>query len=86
MEGEPAEYDLLAMRSDDYYGFVYAMIPEDADGNSTEITYVGIDFCNYFLDLNIHKYLPDKYLLEGFDASSGNPYKRMKEKEMDHNQ
>ena len=25
-------------------------------------------------------------LLEGFDASSGNPYKRMKEKEMDHNQ
>ena len=79
-------YDLLAMRSDDYYGFVYAMIPEGADGNSTEITYVGIDFCNYFLDLNIHKYLPDKYLLEGFDASSGNPYKRMKEKEMDHNQ
>lgn len=47
---------------------------------------MGIDFCNYFLDLNIHEYLPDKYLLEGFDASSGNPYKRMKEKEMDHNQ
>lgn len=83
VEGEPLGYDLLAMRSDDYYGFVYAMIPEDAVGNSTEITYVGIDFCNYFLDLNIHRYLPDKYLLEGFNASSRNPYKRMKEKEMD---
>ncbi len=69
---EPAGYDLVAMNSDYYQGFVYAMIPENSDGN--RITYVGIWFCNYFLDLDIHKYLPDEYLLTGFDATSGNPY------------
>ena len=72
--GAPAGYQLLAVNTDDYHGFIYAIIPENADGNSDEITYVGIDFCNYYLDLDIHKYLPDRYLLEGFDATNSNPY------------
>ncbi len=75
--GEPQGYDIIAMNSDDYHGFVYAMVPEGKENNS-EITYVGIWFCNYVLDLDIHDHLPDKYLLQGFDASSGNPYEREK--------
>ena len=74
VKDEPEGYDLVAMNSDTYYGFVYAMIPENEEEN-TEITYVGIWFCNYFLDLDIHQYLPDKYLLDGFNAEDGNPYR-----------
>lgn len=70
--GEPEDYNMLAMNSDEYYGFIYAMTPE-AESNS--ITYVGITFCNYFLDLDIHDYLPEEYLLEGFDANVDNPYR-----------
>lgn len=73
--GEPEGYDLVAMDSDDYSGFVYAMIPEDQDGN-TKITYCAIVFCNYFLDLDVHEYIPDKYLLPGFDATDDNPYRK----------
>ncbi len=72
--GEPDGYDLVAMDSDDYNGFVYAMIPEGQDGN-TKITYCAIVFCNYFLDLDVHEYMPDRYLLPGFDASDDNPYR-----------
>ncbi len=39
------------------------------------VTYVMIHFCNYFLDLDIHEYIPDEYLLEGFDATEDNPYR-----------
>lgn len=70
---EPAGYDIVAMNSDSYYGFVYAMVPEEESG---EITYVGIRFCNYFLDLDIHDYVPDAYLLEGFDATTNNQYRK----------
>lgn len=70
---EPADYDLVAMDSDYYHGFCYAMVP--GNDNHT-ITYVGIVFCNYFLDLDIHKYMPDKYLLQGFDATKDNPYEQ----------
>ena len=70
--GEPDGYDLVAMDSDKYSGFIYAMVPEKPNGT---ITYVGIQFCNYFLDLDIHDYLPDQYLLAGFDATSENPYR-----------
>lgn len=73
--GEPDGYDLLAMDSDSYQGFVYAITPE-ANGETTRITYVEIIFCNYFLDLDIHKYLPEEYLLEGFDATADNPYEK----------
>ena len=73
--GEPEGYDLVAMDSDDYQGFVYAMIPEDSDGN-TKITYCAILFCNYILDVDVHEYMPDRYLLPGFDATDGNAYRK----------
>ncbi|MBO4637388.1 MAG: helix-turn-helix transcriptional regulator [Clostridiales bacterium] len=73
--GEPEGYDLVAMESDEYQGFVYAMIPE-GDTDNTKITYVCIWFCNYLLDLDIHKYIPDQYLLTGFDATENNPYRK----------
>ena len=79
--GKPSGYELVAMDSDDHDGFVYAMIPENQEGN-TKITYVGIVFCDYFLDVNVHDYMPDKYLLPGFDASMDNPHKQKMEKEM----
>lgn len=74
--GEPEGYDIVAMNSDDYHGFVYAMIPED--GNANKITYVGIWFCNYFLDADVHDYMPDRYLLPGFDATGDNAYREKK--------
>ena len=71
--GEPEGYDLVAMDSDKYYGFVYAMVPESGE---MRITYVGIDFCNYFLNLDIHEYMKEEYLLTGFDATLDNPYEK----------
>jgi len=76
VSGEPEGYDLVAMNSDSYEGFVYAMIPENSAGNDRTVTYVGIIFCNYFLDLDINDYVPEEYLLSGFDASEGNPYRK----------
>ena len=73
VNGEPAGYDLVAMDSDEYYGFVYAMVPESGE---MKITYVGIVFCNYFLDLDIHKYMKEEYLLPDFDATLDNPYEK----------
>lgn len=73
--GEPEGYDLVAMDSDEYNGFVYAMIPEGQEGN-TKITYCALVFCNYFLDLDVHEYMPAKYLLPGFDATNDNPYRQ----------
>ena len=72
---EPSGYDLIAMNSDTYHGFVYAMIPENEE-ESGKITYVGIWFCNYFLDLDIHDYIPNEYLPEGFNAENDNPYRK----------
>lgn len=71
--GEPEGFNLAAMRADYYYGFGYALIPEEE--NNT-VTYVGIHFCNYFLDLDIDKYVPKEYLLEGFNAKMDNPYEK----------
>ena len=73
--GKPDGYELVAMDADDYSGFVYAMVPENAEGN-TKITYVAIVFCNYFLDLDVHDYMKEEYLLPGFDASVENPYRK----------
>ena len=73
--GEPEGYDIISMNSDEYFGFTYAMIPEGAEDN-TRITYVTVWFCNYFLDLDVHKYIPDEYLLPGFNAEDDNPYKQ----------
>ena len=80
--GEPEGYDIIAMDSDEYFGFVYAMIPEVSAGSgTTKITYCCIVFCNYALDVNVHKYMPDKYLLPGFDGSDRNPYRKEKMKD-----
>ena len=75
--GEPEGFDIVAMDSDDYQGFVYAMIPEDSEGN-TKITYCAILFCNYGLDVDVNEYMPARYLLPGFDASADNPYRKEK--------
>ena len=69
--GPPKGYRIEAMDSDEYMGFVYAMTSE----KENTVTYVMIHFCNYFLDLDIHEYVPDEYLLEGFDATQDNPYR-----------
>lgn len=71
--GEPEGYDLVSMNADSYYGFGYSIIPETEDNT---ITYVGIHFCNYFLDLDINEYIPEEYLLEGFNAEMDNPYEK----------
>lgn len=71
--GEPQGYDIVAMDKDPYYGFVYAMVPESGE---TSITYVGIIFCNHFLNLDIHEYMKEEYLLPGFDATMDNPYEQ----------
>ena len=60
-------YKLLAMESDSYQGFVYAI----TDSNS-KIIYVEMIFCNYFMDIKYNKYLPHKYLPDGFDATKNN--------------
>ena len=72
--GEPEGFDLVAMDCDEYMGFIYAMIPEGETDN-TKITYVALWFCNYFYDLdNYQDYIPNKYMLPGFDATIDNEY------------
>ena len=80
--GEPEGYDIIAMDADEYYGFVYAMIPEGAAADNTEITYVGIWFCNYFMDLDPGDYLPEEHILEGLDVSTNNPYALRRREEL----
>ena len=62
-------YRLLAMDSDPYYGFVYAM----TDDNN-RIIYVEIIFCNNFMDLEYENYIKKEYLPDGFNAKLDNPY------------
>ena len=62
----------LAVNVDSYQGFVYA-IPTPGEKNS--VTYVLMEFCNYFYDLDYKAYIPEDYLPQGFDATSGNPYR-----------
>ena len=66
---EEKTYELLAIFSDEYHGFVYAL----TDGKN-KIIYAEELFCNHFMDLDYKKYIPEEYLLDGFDATSGNPY------------
>lgn len=72
-EGFDEKYELLAMNADSYQGFVYAL----TDGES-EIIYVEIIFCNYFMDLDYEKYIDTDYLPIGFDATMDNPYRKEK--------
>ena len=64
-------YEIAAIHADPYYGFVYAL----TDGES-RIIYCEQIFCNYFMDLDYKKYIPEEYLLDGFDASEDNPYRK----------
>ena len=63
-------YKLLAMESDSYQGFVYAI----TDGNS-RIIYVEMIFCNYFMDIKYNEHIPHEYLPDGFDATENNEYR-----------
>lgn len=66
---EETTYDLLAINADPYYGFVYAL----TDGKG-RIIYAEQIFCNYSMDLDYRAYIPEEYLLDGFDASLDNEY------------
>ena len=69
--GFDEKYELLAMNSDQYYGFVYALTD-----NQNTIIYVELIFCNYFMDLNYNDYIIEEYLPVGFDATLDNPYEQ----------
>ncbi len=64
-------YRLLAMESDSYYGFIYALTDDDH-----RIIYVEMIFCNYFMDLDYKNYIKEEYLPVGFDATMDNPYEK----------
>lgn len=66
---EEKTHDLLAVNADDYLGFVYAL-----DLGNNRIVYAEEIFCNYFMDLDYNDYIPQDYLLDGFDATGDNPY------------
>lgn len=68
-EGFDSKYKLLAMNSDSYYGFVYALTNKE-----DTIVYVEVIFCNYFMDFDYKKYIKEEYLPIGFNAENGNPY------------
>lgn len=65
------DYELLAIYADSYNGFVYAL----TDGNN-RIIYAEEIFCNYFMDIDYKKYMPEEYLLDGFNAKDNNPYQK----------
>lgn len=75
-KGFAQEYRLLAMNADAYQGFVYALTRGD-----NEIIYVEAIFCNYFMDIDYEEYIDMEYLPVGFDAASGNPYRKEMMKE-----
>ena len=68
---EEHTYELLAVNADAYNGFVYAL----TDGNN-RIIYAEEIFCNYYMDLDYTEYIPEEYLLDGFDATKDNPYRK----------
>ena len=70
--------DPIAMVADDYHGFVYAI---HTPGKDNTITYVELLFCNYSYDIKYNKYIPSEYLPLGFNATSDNPYRKLKMKE-----
>ncbi len=62
-------YKLVAMNSDDYNGFIYAL----TDGKS-KIIYVELIFCNYIMDIDYENEMPKEYLPDNFNAKDNNPY------------
>ncbi|MBR2531509.1 MAG: hypothetical protein IKE56_02440 [Lachnospiraceae bacterium] len=68
---EEHTYELLAVNADEYHGFVYAL----TDGQN-RIIYAEEIFCNYYMDLDYMEYIPKEYLLDGFDATKENLYRK----------
>ena len=68
---EEKTHELLAVHADDYHGFVYALA-----GDENQIIYAEEIFCNYIMDLDYEQYIPEDYLLDGFNAKNDNPYRR----------
>lgn len=66
---ESFPYELCAVHANEYYGYVYAL----ADEENQRFIYVEIQFCNYFTDVDYKAMIPEKYLPDGFDATSNNP-------------
>ena len=66
-----SKYKLLAMESDSYYGFVYAI----TDGKS-KVIYVELIFCNYFMDIKYDEQIPEDYLPDNFNAKVENDYRK----------
>lgn len=71
--GFSEKYRLLSMFANSYLGFVYALTDDE-----NTIIYVEMIFCNYFMDLDYNKYIPQDYLPLGFDATIDNAYKKEK--------
>ena len=65
-------HDLLAMDSDSYQGFIYAI-----KGEGNQIIYVELVFCNYFMDIEYEAEIPLDYLPNGFNAKLNNPYQKL---------
>lgn len=64
----------LAVNVDNYQGFLYAIPTPEAENS---VTYVLMEFCNYFYDLDYQDYIPEAYLPLGFDATVDNPYQEL---------
>ena len=60
-------YKLLAMESDEYQGFVYAITDE-----KSKIIYVEIIFCNYFMDIKYDEEIPKDNIPDNLDAKKDN--------------
>ncbi len=75
---EETSHELLAVNADEYNGFIYAL----TDGDN-RIIYAEQLFCNYFMDLDYTKYMPQEYLLDGFDAKDGNQYQQERIKKIE---
>jgi hypothetical protein len=68
---EEKTHELLAIHADPYQGFVYALA-----GEENQIIYAEEIFCNYYMDLDYKQYIPEDYLLDGFNAENNNPYQK----------
>lgn len=66
--GFRAPYKLRAVYSDDYRGIIYAL-SNDAEN---KLVYVGLEFCNFFTDIDYEDIIEKQYLPIGFDANDGN--------------
>jgi len=60
-------YPVSAVSANDS-GYIYAL----ADKENNRLIYVGINFCDYFTDINYKKIIDEKYLPINFDAKVGN--------------